>query len=153
MQIWWGTFLLALCPLAICWILFPWFKVAVLRTITFKGRDYCPLTDILENGIPDSLVIECRQAKYTAHDAHEFKDLLVSFYRHDNNTAVLRMSRCSVVTDWFFKVLRDNIGVHGLPAKHAPKIRIDYKLYDISSFDLDEKYLVVYIKLENKDSK
>lgn len=136
--------------LACCYVWSERFSTFVKRRLTFQRLDYDPLAEILENGSPNKIVIECLHARYSSNRAVLF-DEHVAFYPQSDRVTVCRMrfDESFPIAHIFLTVLKNNFTwskLLGLPEKPKPKIRIDYKLYQVLSFESDAEYLLIYIE-------
>lgn len=141
---WYVMFAVGLIPLACCYIVFPWFRAAVKRRVTFKPLNYDSLNQILADGMPERLSIECLQAGY--HGTF-LPHTHIDIYAHKNNTAVIRMrvDEKMPIARMFHSVLVDNINAFALPSSKPPLIVINQCAYTVLEYEYDDEYLLIYV--------
>ena len=145
MMPWYVAVMVGLIPLATCYFVFPWFRAAVNRRLTFKPLDYDALTEIYRKGMPNALVIECLQARYRANVEHHSH---VDIYPHGIGMAVIRfvVDEKFPVARIFHDVLSANISALCIKSKKAPKIEINQSVYQVLEYEYDDQFLLIYVK-------
>lgn len=142
-----GMFAIGLIPLACCYVTIPWFRTAVNRRLTFQPLDYDAVKEILDDGMPERLELECLQASYKSNKIGAFESH-IDFYPHRDGVVVCRMKvdPAFPIAPMFHKVLVSNINALCVKSKQPPMIRVNYSTYPVVEFDYDDKYLLIYFK-------
>ncbi|EBY9527388.1 hypothetical protein D5P86_00200 [Salmonella enterica subsp. enterica serovar Infantis] len=145
MNIWWPSIIISFLPVATCYVVFPWFRAAVNRRLTFKPLDYDALSYILDNGMPERLSIECLQAKYKSNAPQHTH---IDIYPHKEGIAVIRMTvdEDFPIARIFRDVLIDNITALCLKSHKPPMIVINQSAYRVQEYEFDNYYLFIYVK-------
>lgn len=142
---WYVMFMIGMLPLSTCYVVFPWFRAAVNRRLTFKPLDYDALDEILTGGMPERVTITCLQAAYRSNTpAHSHVDI----YPHKENVAVIRMlvDPNFPIARTFHKVLIDNYSAFAVKSNRAPLITINQCVYPVVEYEYDDTYLLIYVK-------
>lgn len=147
MNIWWPSIAIGFLPLVTCYVTFPWFRAAVNRRLTFKPLDYDALDQILVNGLPERMTIECLQAKYKANQPEHSH---VDIYPHKQGVAVIRMlvDEAFPIARIFHDVLSHNISALCMKSNKPPVIVINQSVYSVLNYEYDDTYLLIYIEHE-----
>ncbi|AXG67305.1 hypothetical protein HOU09_gp261 [Dickeya phage vB_DsoM_AD1] len=145
MNIWWPSIAIGLLPLATCYAVFPWFRAAVNRRLTFKAFDYDALDDILSGNMPERLRIKCLQASYSSNDGDHTH---VDIYPYKENTAVIRIAMDDdfPIARMFRDVLINNITALCLKGRKLPLITINQSTYQVLGYQHDNYYLHIYVE-------
>ncbi|AWY08531.1 hypothetical protein HOT49_gp272 [Erwinia phage vB_EamM_Alexandra] len=142
---WYVMFAVGMLPLSTCYVVFPWFRAAVNRRLTFKPLDYDALDEILTNGMPEKVTITCLQAAYRANvPTHSHVDI----YPHKDNVAVIRMlvDDNFPIARIFHNVLIDNYNAFAVKSNRAPLVTINQCIYPVVEYEYDDTYLLIYVK-------